>query len=69
MILFELLVGNNWHTLMDGFTVATGNLSIRVYFIVFMLIAEVRMYVFVGRCIHGMVWDDRAGGGEQYVDI
>ena len=47
VILFELLLGNNWHVLMDGFAAATGNLAVRVYFIVFTLIAEVCSYVAV----------------------
>ena len=50
VILFELLLGNNWHVLMDGFTAAMGNLAVRVYFIVFTLIAEV-CYVTIGSFI------------------
>ena len=41
VVLFELLLGNNWHVLMDGFKAATGNFAVRVYFIVFILISEV----------------------------
>ena len=41
VILFELLLGNNWHVLMDGFKAATGNFAVRVYFIVFILFSEV----------------------------
>ena len=47
MILFELLVGNNWHSIMDGFTAATGNLTVRIYFIVFTIVSEVRQWFYL----------------------
>ena len=52
VVLFELLLNNNWHVLMEGFRSATANVAVRVYFIVFVLIAEVCLWLdYIHKCM------------------
>ena len=69
VILFELLLGNNWHILMDGFTNATGNFAARAYFIIFILISEVccNMWLY-GQALRWKGREDPEGGREVIRD-